>query len=150
MRHPYFFLLLLIGLKGASAQNQAVDAKAVETAKNTNVRQIESSLPDKSFEQWLRGLVGMQTRIDWEVNDCGEQTGDPAVDRGRNFPMCVSALVNLTGKRRLDVQLVVGSFKGGIRAGPASLFYAVITHPDGSHKSVALLSRLPEAIKALK
>ena len=24
--------------------------------------------------------------MQWEVNDCGEQTGDPALDRGRDIP----------------------------------------------------------------
>jgi hypothetical protein len=130
-------------------QNQTSDAKAIEAAKGTNVLRIESSLPDKLFEQWLRGLVGMQAQIVWEVNDCGEQTGNPAVDSGRNFPMCVAALVNLAGERKLNVLLNVGTFKGGVKAGPASFFASDLIEPNGSHISPKSLSQLAEAIDQL-
>lgn len=124
---------------------QAQDTKPIEIAKNTNVRQIEPSLPDQAFAPWLRGVVGAQAEVKWEVNDCGEQTGNPALDKGRDFPMCVEAQVNLVGKRRLFVSLSVGTFKNGAKNGPASFRHAVIMEPDGSLTWVKSLSRLPAA-----
>ena len=132
------------------AQDLADDAKAIDAAKHTNVRQIENVLPDKPFEEWLGGMVGPQKKIVWEVNDCGEQSGNPEVDKGRNFPMCVSALVDLAANRKLDVQLVVGTFKSDITTGPASFHHAAIVTPSGQIEFVKSLSRLPEAIKLIR
>lgn len=129
---------------------QSTDAKAIEVAKNTNVRQIEPSLPNKKFDQWLQDVVGAQAETKWDVNDCGEQTGNPELDKGRDFPMCVAAQVTLEGKRTLHVLLPVGTFKTGVGTGPAGFFYAVIVEPDGSQTSIKTLSRLPEAIKPVK
>ena len=111
---------MFLSLNSTAVQNPASDAKAIEAAKHTSVRQIENALPDEPFEKWLRGVIGPQAQIVWEVNDCGEQTGDPEADKGRDFPMCVSALVDLTTNRKLDVQLVVGTFKSGVKTGPGT------------------------------
>jgi hypothetical protein len=150
MTHQYVLLFMLLGLNSTAVQNPASDAKAIEAAKHTSVGQIENSLPDKPFEEWLRDLIGPQAHMSWEVNDCGEQTGNPEIDKGRNFPMCVSAVVDLAGKRKLDVQLVVGTFKSGVKTGPASFHHAAILVPNGQTNFVKSLSLLPEAIKAIK
>ncbi len=145
-------ILLILMLVGADSQNatHARDAKAIEAAKNANVRQIESSLPDQPFARWLREAVGAQAGITWEVNDCGEQTGNPSLDKGRDFPMCVEAQATLSGKRTLFVSLSVGTFKNGVNSGTPSLCYAVIVEPDGSRKFVKSLAQLPDAIKTAK
>ena len=142
--------VLVLALNSPQAGSQARDAEAIEAAKNTSVRQIEPSLPDKAFAVWLRNLMGAQADIKWEVNDCGEQTGNPLLDKGRDFPMCVEAQVTLGEKRRLFVILSVGTFKTGVKSGPARFFYAVILEPDGSRNWVKNLSGVPEAIKAIK
>lgn len=72
-------------------------------------------MPNQAFAPWLRGVVGTLPEIQWEVNDCGEQTGNPALDKGRNFPICAEAQVNLGGKRKLFVSLSVGTFKNGAK-----------------------------------
>ena len=143
--HASIILVLL-----ALSSQQSSDAKAIEAAKNTNVHQIESSLPDKKFEQWLRDVAWAQAETQWEVNDCGEPSGDPALDKDRDFPMCAEAQVTLDGKRKLHVLLPVGTFKTGVRTGPASFFYAVIVALDGSQTWIERLSQLPEAIKPIK
>ena len=143
-------ILFVLALNNQQSALQARDAKAIEAAKNTNVHQIEPSLPNKEFEQWLRDGVGPQAEIKWEVNDCGEQTGNPALDKGRDFPICVDAQVTLERKRKLHVVLPVGTFKTGVGTGPAGFSYAVIVALDGSQTWIKSLSRLPEAIKAVK
>ncbi len=149
MMHTHL-VLFISGLLGTAFQNPAMDTKAIEAAKHTSVSQIESSLPDKPFENWLREIVGPKFHIAWEVNDCGEQTGNPEIDKGRDFPMCVSALVDLAGNRKLDVQLAVGTFKSGVRTGPASFHHAAVLAPNSQIDFVKSLSRLPAAIKAIK
>lgn len=150
MMYQNALLFIFLALNSMAAQNPARDAKAITAAKHTNVWQIEDSLPDKPFEMWLRDLIGPQAQIAWEVNDCGEQSGNPEVDKGRNFPMCVSAVVELAGRGKLDVMLAVGTFRSGVTAGPASLWLVAITSPGGQTTFVKSLSLLPEAIKALK
>jgi hypothetical protein len=98
----------------------------------------------------LRDVVGPQTKIVWEVNDCGEQSGNPEFDKGRNFPMCVSASIDLAVNRKLDVALVVGTFKSGVSTGPASFHHAAIVTPSGQIESVKSLSMLPETIKPVR
>jgi hypothetical protein len=143
-------ILFVLALNSQQSALQAINAKAIEAAKNTDVHQIEPSLPSRAFARWLRDVAGPQAEISWEVNDCGEQTGDPSLDKGRDFPMCAEAQVTLGGKRKLHVVLPVGTFKTGIRTGPASFFYAVIVEMDGSQTWIKSLSRLPEAIKTAK
>ena len=127
-----FVIVLVLTLNSQQTGTQARDAEAIAKAKDIIVRQIEPSLPDKAFSVWLQGLVGAQADIRWEVNDCGEQTGNPLLDKGRDFPMCAEAQVALGGKRKLHIILSVGTFKTGVQTGPASFFYAVVVEPDGS------------------
>lgn len=140
-------ILLVLALNGSQDVAKSQDARAIEVAKNTEVRAIDASLPQKRFELWLRDLVGSQAKILWEVNDCGEQTGDPSSDNDRDFPMCAEAQVILKDKRKLHVVLPVRTFKTGIRAGPASFFYAVVVDPDGSQHWVKKLTEIHDAIK---
>ena len=145
-----YIIALVLALGSPPGGVRARDAKAVQVAKNTSVHQMEPSLPDKPFGAWLRDLVGPQAEIRWEVNDCGEQTGNPQLDKGRDFPMCAEAQVNLGGKRKLSIGLSVGTFKTGVKAGPASFYDAAIAEPDGSIIGIRNLSQVPEAIKAGK
>jgi len=104
-----YVLLLILALNGTAVQISAEDAKAIKAAKQTSVRQIEASLPDKPVETWLHDLVGAQTKIVWGVNDCGEQTGNPSLDKDRDFPMCAGAEVLLRDERKLYIALSVGT-----------------------------------------
>ena len=140
-------IALAWALSGLQVGLPARDAQAIAAAKNTSVHRMEASLPDTAFAAWLRSLVGPRAAIKWEVNDCGEQTGNPSADKGRDFPMCAEAQVALGGKRTLSVSLSVGTLKTGVKAGPARFFYAVIVQPDGSIKSIDKLSQMPGAIK---
>ena len=140
-------LTIALVLGGAQAGTQARDARAIAAAKAASVHRLERALPDKPFAKWLRGVVGPQVQISWEVNDCGEQTGNPEVDKGRDFPMCVEAQAGLRGKRTLSISLSVGTFKTGVKAGSIRLAYAVLVLPDGPAKSIGKLSQVPEAIR---
>ena len=142
-----YLLLLVLALNGTAVQKSAEDVKAIEAAKHTSLRQIDTSLPDKSFEKWLGDLFGSQTKIIWEVNDCGEQSGNPSLDKDRDSPICAEAQVLLKDARKLYVYLPAGTFKTGIRTGPDSFFFAVIVNPDGSQHWIKGLAEIPDAIK---
>ena len=76
--------------------------------------------------------------ITWEVNDCGEQTGNPATDQGRDFPMCVEADFD-KDHAAVSVMVSVGTFRKG-PSGVPLLFNISITEQSGRSHSVRHLS----------
>ena len=145
MLATFLAFALLIG--GSQADTQARDARAIAAAKKTSVHRLDPSLPDRPLEKWLQDVVGPQSQITWEVNDCGEQTGNPEFDKGRDFPMCAEAQVPLNQKSTLYVSVSVGTFKTGVKTGSVGLAYAVIMRPGGPPRFIKKLSQVPVAIK---
>ncbi len=140
---------VLAALATAQTPQSSRDRRAIAAAKSIPVSQLDRKLPRIAFDQWLRTQVP-NGRITYEVNDCGEQTGNPQLDRGRDFPMCAEARISLGARHKLYIELPVGTFKTGVKAGPAGFFYAVIVGSDGSQNWIKTLSKVPEAIKAIK
>src|SRR4051794_22949501 len=122
------------------------DKTAIDAAKKAVARQIDHALPNVSFEAWLRNVTGRRAiRTEWEVNDCGEQTGGPA-DQGRDFPMCVQVRVSLRGDRKLSISLAVGTMRTGITAGEAAFVWGYLMEPGGQKKRVINLAQVPTLI----
>lgn len=138
---PPFRLLSTWPKEPANAQ----EATAIRAAKQAVVRELDPAAPRVPFEAWLKD-VAANGPTSWEVNDCGEQTGDPALDKGRDFPMCVEAVVALPGQRELRVSLVAGTFSKGA-AGRPNFWSAVVRKPDGSVEWIKRLSDVPSAIR---
>lgn len=141
-------LAFALSVSASQADTQARDARAIAVAKNTSIHRLDASLPDKPLAKWLRKVVGPQAPIAWEVNDCGEQAGNPEADKGRDFPICVEAQVTLQQKSKLSVSVSVGTLKTGVQPASVGLAYVVIVTPDGEARSIRKLSQVPEAIKA--
>jgi hypothetical protein len=141
-------LAFAISIGGSQADTQARDARAIAAAKNTSVHRLDPSLPERPLEKWLRDVVGPQSQITWEVNDCGEQTGNPEADKGRDFPICAEAKVTLKQKSTLYVSVSVGTLNTGVQPGSVGLAYVVIMEPGGSTRPIKKLSQVPEAIKS--
>jgi hypothetical protein len=141
-------LAFALSISGPQADTQARDARAIAAAKHTSVHRLDPALPGKMLAKWLRQVVGPQAPIAWEVNDCGEQTGNPETDAGRDFPMCVEAQVTLQKKRTLSISVSVGTLQTGVQPDSVEFADAVITRPDGSARSIRKLSQLPDAIKS--
>jgi hypothetical protein len=140
-------LAFALSVSGPQADTQARDARAVAAAKHASVHRMDSSLPDTPLEKWLREVVGPKAGITWEVNDCGEQTGNPEVDKGRDFPMCVEAQVRLKPANTLHISVSVGTLKTGVHPGSIRFADAVVEQPGARYKSISKLSQVPEAIK---
>jgi hypothetical protein len=73
---------------------------------------LDRTLPAQSFASWFKGLLGPGAELKWEVNDCGEQTGDPRLDAGRDLPTCVE--VDATNPHKVDLEIVVSINVGSI------------------------------------
>ncbi len=124
MRSPTVLSALIVSvLAGDAAAVQNREDLTIERARRVSAAFLDPALPASPFEQWFRRVLESPGPIVWEVNDCGEQTGDPAVDRARDLPICVEA----RGMHRpgpgadgpsVVVQLVVGSERIGIAGAP--------------------------------
>jgi hypothetical protein len=90
------------------------EKRAVAAARSVPVSELDPKLPKIAFDRWLARTAGAGASIDWETNDCGEQTGNPRVDGGRDFPICVEATATLPDHRVVTVAMHVGTVRKGI------------------------------------
>ena len=105
---------------------------------------MEKTLPRVTFEAWVQGVVGARAALTWETNDCGEQTGNPALDKGRDFPICVEVQAALAGDRQLSLALMVGSIRRGLTVGPLMFRQGSISGPKGAELiSIEKLADVP-------
>src|SRR5512143_2448191 len=86
-------LITVLACAQATPQMSKRDKLAIDKAKTVLVSMFDKNLPKVTLEYFLTSESDGR-KIEWEVNDCGEQTGNPAVDRGRDFPLCVEARVS--------------------------------------------------------
>ena len=105
--------LVIFLLTRGYIQAQVDENNAIDQVKQLSPTKLDSSLPSGHFENWLKGIVGQSAKITWELNDCGEQTGDPGIDTLRDIPMCVGVYVEMTPLQRLGITVVVGTNKKG-------------------------------------
>lgn len=84
------------------------DQEMLQGTKSVAASKIEAGLPDSSFESWLEKPIGASVGK-WEVNDCGEQTGEPTSE-GRDYPLCVDLIAKLPSDEYAFIRLSIGSF----------------------------------------
>jgi hypothetical protein len=92
---------------------------------------------------WLLSLVGAAI---WSIDDCGEQTGNPGLDAGRDFPVCVTAQVALPDGRALVVSVLIGTQQKGVTGAPAVRSVDLID-PRGGTRSFKNLAELAEFVR---
>lgn len=100
-------LLAGIGACLVSGQNEH-DQRWIDRLKRTPVASIEGGLPQTPFAEWFADQVKPSTPK-YEVNDCGERNGT-ADEKGKQFPLCVTASADVPTVRRLELSFVVGSY----------------------------------------
>ena len=137
-----FLLLATSSLAQAPTPTKEKKA-AIDHAKSQLVSSIDHGLPKVTLEFFLK-YESAGAPITWEVNDCGEQTGDRATDQGRDFPMCVEADFN-KDHVAVSVLISVGTFKKGL-AGTPEFFSATVAEPNGTSRPVRHLSDLPKEL----
>ena len=101
---------------------------------------LDPALPDLPFEDWLLGLLPPGTALVYEDCDCGEQTGDPAIEAGRDVPRCLSVYTNVVSRAR-EMELLFDEDGATYRGG--AVFAAEL---EGTIR----VERLPDLEKALK
>lgn len=123
---------------------QTLETRAIARVKHTPASRLEAGLPKQRFADWFKKVVGPSAKIDWELDDCGEQTGTSA-DIGRDFPACVTAAAVLPDGRTVLVSIVVGTLKKGLVAAPAVRLIAI--GRKGQFTDVPRLRDLPKAVR---
>jgi len=137
-------LLVLYFLASPSAKAQQQEKEIIAYAQNINVSALDSTLPEQLIEVWLSSLLGPKTTITWEVNDCGEQTGVAGDSSSINPPTCAQVTSNLEDGRTVGIQIIVGTFKEGIKGKPEVFF--IYVENQGEFKSSSKLRELPALI----
>jgi hypothetical protein len=104
---------------------------AIEHAKSVLVSSLDRTLPNVSLEFFLKYESG-GAPIQWEVNDCVEQTGNSGKDRGSDSPMCVEADFT-KDQTAVTVMISVGTLKSGPSGTPAVYGVTVNNQAGRSH-----------------
>lgn len=134
-------LLLTACLWAQPSSANRREKAAIRRAKNLIVSSFDRSLPNVSLEFFLT-YEGGGAPIKWEeVNDCGDQIGNPALDQEHGSPMCVEADFEFEGRKAVTVLVAAGTFERGPSAVPA-LIRVTITE-SGTSRPVRHLSDLP-------
>ena len=135
--------LLLTGTTLPQSSEDGSDKRLIERAQRMLVSTLDGSLPKVTLDYFVRyEAAGSEVR--WEVNDCGEQTGDAETDRDRDIPTCVEADF-LVDQRAVTLMIAVGSVKQGLSKAP-SMFSAAVTDSNGQVHSLRTLSELPKEL----
>ncbi len=140
--------LILWMTLAAAAQRPMPEQSAVDKLQRIPASTLEQGLPREPFLNWLNRALGPSGKVNWEVTDCGEQSGDPALDRGRDFPVCVDAVASLPSGHTVIVSVVVGSSQKGTRVIP--LLHAVSIGTNGAFDAIGRLRDLPARVKATR
>lgn len=126
-------LLLILAILNCAAA-QSTDQLAIERARTTIVYTFDKSLPKVSLEDFLKQSTN-NALLTWEVNDCGEQSGDPE-DSPPDIPICAQVTLK-AANRAATVMVAVGTAKKGV-SGKPELFDVFITDLDDSSYAIQL------------
>jgi hypothetical protein len=148
MRFVFQWLLVFGWVVPQAAPQTATEKRAIQIVQRLSVSRLQAGLPKQALADWFKGVVGTGAKIAWEVNDCGEQSGDPEADRGRDFPMCVGTIATLPGAQMVAIEVAVGTFQKGITATRQVVSISIL---EGSRvEFVPRLSEVAARIKALR
>ena len=130
-------LLSIIPIFLLSPHPAAADDEKVSFAKSLTAREYDNTLPSIPIEKWLRSILKESIVIEWGayITDCGEQTGNPEIDKERDIPLC--AEVELKEDNNLVGYLLffIGTENEGVVKEKACLYYG---HINSNGKQIAI------------
>jgi hypothetical protein len=136
-----FFLILLVS---GYAKAQITADQAIGFIDQLPASKLDAALPKTPFLNWLKELVGPAAKMHWEMNDCSELTGVPAIDDERDISVCIEATIQLSETQKVGIAVRIGSEKKGLSDAPtvANIYYEV-------GEEIVYYKRLSELQKAL-
>lgn len=120
-----------------------LEQRVVAAVQKLSAKSLDPELPDQPFAEWFQSVVGKDAKVEWESNDCGEQTGDPKTTPA-DFPICGQASAKLSRARTVTVMVAVGSYKQGISGAPKVFFVGIDV--EAIFETVNSLHELPAAL----
>jgi hypothetical protein len=141
--------LLTIGILLAAqiaGQGQESVKQALPFAKRIDVQTLDSRLPHQHFSKWFNEVVGPGAKIGWEVNDCGEQTGN-ASEKDRDLPFCAQGQADLPDGRTVVISIGVGTMSKGLTPRSVAIRDILIVQ-DGKARTVSQLSDLVNELRS--
>lgn len=124
----------------AQTKEKSPQELAIERVQKVVVRTIDGSLPERTFQAWLKEVFGPTASTKWEVGDCGEQNGNAAViQQTKDQPQCVDASVSLDARRVLHLLFLVDLPKPGVRPMPPTFSYGVVMEGAASTRWIKVL-----------
>ena len=123
----------------ARPPHAAQDLAAIVHLQKISAHQLDSLLPAVALGAWLQDLVGDTIPLQWETNDCGEQTGASG-GVGADSPSCVRIQTSESSPIYLSVTVIVGTARQGISGKPEVMEVIVGSH--GHHRPLNALSDL--------
>jgi hypothetical protein len=135
-------VLLALAAAAQGTRDPQQDRAALEKGQGVLVSSFDKSLPRVTLKFFLESESD-GAKINWEVNDCGEQTGKPAA-RSPEIRICVEASFATEDARTVDVLVGVGSSQKGFSGSPV-LLRSTITDDNGVAHSTKLIE-LPAKI----
>jgi hypothetical protein len=138
-------IVALVLLLSGQTSAQITQEDAIDLLEQYPAAKLDSLLPKTAFLGWFRNIVGSDAKITWEINDCGEQTGVPAVDQQRDIPVCFEISALLPDRRVVGVAVAVGTEKKGLSGEPAVYNIYIETGQGTLH--IKRLRDLPLALR---
>jgi TonB family protein len=140
----FIVAILLVTLLSASAQDSALEDRAVFRVQQTPASRYDPTLPGRPFGSWLSQVVGPQSGVSWRLGECVEQSGT-ASEWEQGVPACVEATAILPDDRKVVAQIHVGSFKQGLSM--MTRFHFAAIENNSQFQSVQRLGDLPQLLR---
>ena len=137
-------ITMIVFLFYSVASSQVTLEDAIDLLSQVPASSLDSLLPKTAFLDWFKSTVGAEAKIQWEINDCGEQTGVPAVDQQRDIPVCLEVTAILPDRRTVGVAINVGTEKKGLTGDPA--VYNIYLQGNGPLQHIRRLRDLSRAL----
>ena len=126
---------------------QIPEEPAIRYVKRLPVVKLDSTLNTERFSAWLGRIAGQTATLRWELNDCGEQTGVPAIDTARDLPACVGVYAQCPGHRNFGITIGVGTLAKGVTGPPG--IYDIYLESAETTRTFRSLRELRDALKIL-
>lgn len=122
----YIILILLLIAVSVPASGD----ERVQFAKSLSAKTFDRNLPSVPVEKWLLTRLPKDVHAEWgkSITDCGEQTGDPAIDRRRDLPLCAEIELKKDSALVGYLLLSIGTERKGLSPEFAGLFSGYVLH----------------------
>ncbi|MBM4169735.1 MAG: hypothetical protein FJ215_11380 [Ignavibacteria bacterium] len=138
-------ILSFCALLTAQVQGQSLEEQAVNRVQSVSASILDSTLSNTPFADWLAKMCGDSASVEWELNDCGEQTGDPSIDKDRDIPACVGVTVTLRKNQSIGISILVGTHRKGLIGNPT--VYDIYLASAEKVRTIKRLSEIPSVLR---